>query len=351
MRLKSYTITVVLFFLLSHLSPVLATQEKSGQIGLNIGMNKSFYLADVKQTAYLRIGLTGFSQENAADRSPVNIVIDKSGSMSGTKIEKAKEAAIMAIERLSSQDIISLIVYDSTVNVLIPATKVVDMTYIKNKIRQITPGGYTALFAGVSKGATELRKFIAAERVNRIILLSDGLANVGPQTPQALGDLGNSLSKEGISVTTIGLGTGYNEDLMTKLASKSDGNHYFAEQARDLAGVFNNEFGSALAVVAQNIKAEITCMLGIKPLRLLGREGEINGQHVVVSINQLYGDHEKFIVLEVEIGPTTVNKYRKVATVNVYYNNMRSRLNEAVSGDVDVSFTHSKKLIEKNTDH
>ena len=74
-------------------------------------------------------------------------------------------------------------------------------------------------------------------------MLSDGQANVGPSSPTELGDLGASLSKDGITVTTIGLGTGYNEDLMANLAGYSDGNHAFVKDAEDLARVFKYEFG------------------------------------------------------------------------------------------------------------
>ena len=98
-----------------------------------------------------------------------------------------------------------------------PATKVSDKKTIFRAIRQIRADGSTALFGGVSKGAKEIRKFLSHKRVNRMVLLSDGLANVGPQSPSELGDLGSSLIEDGISVTTIGLGLGYNEDLMTKL--------------------------------------------------------------------------------------------------------------------------------------
>ena len=109
------------------------------------------------------------------------------------------------------------------------------------------------MFSGVSKGASEVRKFLDSNRVSRVILLSDGLANLGPSTPSELGQLGHSLSKEGISVTTIGLGLGYNEDLMTQLAGMSDGNHAFVQNYSDLTKIFAAEFNTALTVVANQL--------------------------------------------------------------------------------------------------
>ena len=308
-------------------------------------------LAGKKQVAYLQVGLTGFHLPTEQDRAPVNIaiVLDKSGSMSGDKIAKAKEAAIMAIGRLNCNDIISVITYDSGVHVLVPATKVSDKEMIFCRIRAIRAGGSTALYGGVSRGAREMKKFLACNRVNRLILLSDGLANVGPQTPAELGRLGASLIKDGISVTTIGLGLGYNEDLMTQLAYKSDGGHYFAENACELAGVFDRELGKALSVVAQEIKIKIKCAPGIRPIRLLGRGGNIDGQNVEVFINQLYSEHKKFIMLEVEVPATEEGTSRKIAAVDVTYGNLKTHKTDKLACRVKAQFSNAKEVVEART--
>ena len=332
---------------------VFADPSPVGRLRLNAAMGQPVMLAQKKQVAYLRIGLTGFELPTRHDRAPVNIaiVIDKSGSMGGDKIAKAKEAAIMAIDRLNCNDIISVVTYDSSVNVLVPATKVTDKEMIFHRIRNICAGGSTALYDGVNKGAKELRKFVSDKRVNRLVLLSDGLANVGPQTPKELGRLGACLIKDCISVTTIGLGWGYNEDLMTQLAYNSDGSHYFAESANELSGVFDSEFGQALSVVAQEIYIKIKCARGIRPIRLLGRQGRIEGQNVEIFINHLYSKHEKFIMLEVEVPETTPGQNRTIAVVNVSYSNLKNHMTDRISSHVDVNFSNSKELIQRRTNH
>src|SRR5205085_8842601 len=130
--------------------------------------------------------------------------------------------------------------------------RVGDGRRLEEAICSIEAGGNTALHGGVSRGAAEIRRHLDdGHYVNRIILLSDGLANVGPSTPEELGRLGTSLMKEGISVTTIGLGLGFNEDLMTRLAQRSDGNTYFVESSADLPRIFAAELGDVLNVVAR----------------------------------------------------------------------------------------------------
>jgi len=307
-------------------------------------------LAGLKQTAYLRIALTGLPPAELLERAPVNvaIVLDKSGSMQGEKIQQAKEAAIMAIEMLNERDIVSFVTYDSTVNVVVPATKITDKEEIFSQIRAISAGGNTALFGGISKGAAEIRKFLSNELVNRIILISDGLANVGPSSPEELGNFGMSLGKDGITVTTIGLGLGYNEDLMAKLAYNSDGKHLFAETASDIRKWFAKEFGDVLSVVAQEVTIEINCAKGIRPVRSLGRDTEIIGQKVLLTLNQVYGNQMKYLVLEVEVPATAKGKSREIADVRVSYTNMGTKLQERLRSTVTATFTDSKELVKSS---
>lgn len=331
-----------------------ALAASAQKIDVDAAMSQSIILAGEKQTAYLRVAMTGFDVEET-DRTPVNvaIVLDKSGSMSGEKIEHAKEAAIMAIQRLRRDDIVSVVVYDTTVNVLVPATKLSNKESIAGTIRSITAGGNTALFAGVSRGANEVRKFLAKNRVNRVILLSDGLANVGPSAPSDLAELGDSLGREGISVTTIGLGLGYNEDLMTQLAMRSDGNHMFAETPVELAGVFDAEFGDVLAVVAQDVEVTIDFDDHVRPVRGLGREIDIAGQRATARLNQLYAGQMKYVLVEVELpayaGEALLrSSLTPLARVDVTYANMKTDSLDRIREQVAVRLTAEPDEAQKS---
>ncbi len=330
-------------------APQVNAKSELNKVRLNVELGQPVLLAERSQTVFLKIGLTGFEQQDLVARPPVNIaiVLDKSGSMSGQKMEQAKEAAILAIQRLRSNDIVSVVAYDNTVEVIWPASRVDNKPSIIKAVRRIQSSGNTALFAGVSKGAGEVRHFLTKQMVNRVILLSDGLANVGPSTPSELGQLGLSLSKEGISVTTIGLGLGYNEDLMVDLAGYSDGNHSFAENAQDLIAIFDRELSNALSVVAKDAVIEIHCAEGIQPLRVIGRESEILGQKVKTRIGQLYSEQEKYLLLEVKVPATNVERIRNVANVEVSYNNIYTGQFEKLKGQSTVAFTQSEQDVVK----
>lgn len=326
---------------------LLTGEARAELVLLDVALGKPVVMAGKRQTAFLKIGLTGGELARKTERAPVNlaIVLDRSSSMSGDKIEKAKEAAAMVLDRLSSKDIVSIITYDSGVDVLVPATKVAEVESIKARIRAIQPRGSTALFAGVSKGIQEVRKFLDKNRVNRVILLSDGQANIGPSSPNELGRLGVACAKEGISVSTIGLGLGYNEDLMVQLAQKSDGNHGFAATAAELAQLFDYELGDVLSVVAQEVAVKVKLPEDVKPLRILNRRGEIHGREVVFSLNQIYQKQEKYVLLEVELPSGRAGTSETIADVDVSYSSMDTGATERVNASAAVTYSDSSREV------
>ncbi len=318
------------------------------QVRLTAAVAKPVLPAGQKHLTHLKVGLTGFERAMEKKRAPLNLalVLDRSSSMSGEKIVQAREAAQLAVRSLRDDDIISLVTFDSVIDVPIPATRATDRERLCAQIAAIEPRGYTALFAGVSKGAAELRKFLSRERVNRVLLLSDGQANNGPATPGELAELGASLIKEGISVTTIGLGLGYNEDLMTRLAAASDGRHAFVEHADHLADIFQDELGAAAAVVAQRVKIDILCDPGIRPVRVLGRDATVAGSTVTLALNQLYSGEEKYVLLEVEVPEGSHGLTRDLARVRVSYDNLATNDRDDLAATTQVRFSDSLAEVE-----
>ena len=222
--------------------------------------------------------------------------------------------------------------------------------HIIKQINAIHSGGGTALFGGVSQGAAEIRKFNNEKYLNRVFLLSDGQANVGPSTPEDLERLGISLSKENIVVTTIGLGQGYNEDLMTKLALATDSLTYFVENSNDLPRIFNKELGDVMSIVSSDIQIKVELSDGVKLIRTLGRKGSIKGNTLTFDIKHLYNGQDLFTLLEVEVPATQANSTRNLANVTLTYNNLLSQKQERSLDNVSVSFSHSDEEVIASID-
>ncbi len=235
--------------------------------------------------------------------TPINlaVVLDRSGSMAGAKLEKARQAAAVALDQLGPDDYFSVVVYDDEAEVLIAPQKAREKETLKEKIHAIRDGGGTALYAGVEKGAAQLRKYFDKEKVNRIILLSDGNANVGPSKPSDLAKFGKELRQDGLSVSTVGLGDDYNEDLMTALAEASHANYYYVQNVEKLPGIFAEELGTVKSVVARNVKVTITLPEGVKPKGVLG-EDEItfNGQSVTIPLSDFFGSQTRRFLISCE---------------------------------------------------
>jgi Ca-activated chloride channel homolog len=302
---------------------------------------------------YLRVALGGCRPEPAKGRTPVNVafVIDRSGSMQGDRIAQAREAAVMAVNRLQAGDVASVVIFDDAVDVLIPAQPVADANLFADAIRRIGVRGSTAIHAGVLAGAAEAAKFKDAGRLNRVVLLSDGQANVGPKRPDEFAVLGRALLAQGISVSTIGLGLGYNEDLMLALARASDGNHAFAREPSDLIHIFNREFNDVLAACAQTVSIDIELKPGIRPVKTLSRDGAIAGSTASFSLNQVYAATEHYVLLEVEVDKDqAVAGERDLGTVKVAYTQAPGGGRQTLAAAVRGRFTSSDAEVATGAD-
>ncbi len=325
------------------LVPFTACAKSSSEaVRVRVELDRPVLSADRTERAVIKIALDGLRLPRSETRPPVNLalVIDRSGSMSGDKIQNAKAAAIEAVRRLGPDDVFSLVTFDHEVETLVPATRVSDGRMIEARIRSIGARGNTAIFAGVTQGAAELRKQLEDRRyTHRLVLLSDGLANNGPSSPDDFARLGAALGREHISVSTIGVGLDYNEDLMTRLARRSDGNTYFVSASSDLPAIFNAELGDVLNVVARRVVVTVEFPSGVRPLSFVGREGAIRGQRAEFELNQLYGGQEKFALVEVEVAATRAGEEREMASAMVVFEDAVTQRSVNVAARGSARFT------------
>jgi Ca-activated chloride channel family protein len=320
--------------------PVFATQLE--KVTCRVDLDRAVLPAGDVRRAVIKVSLDAPVIKKNTDRQAVNlaVVLDRSGSMGAAgKLEKAKEAAITALRRLGPSDFFSLIVYDHEVETVVPPQSAANTEWIESRINAISARGNTALFAGVSQAAAEIRRHIEGNYVHRVLLLSDGQANSGPSQPDDLGRLGAALMKERIAVTTIGVGTDYNEDLMTKLAQNSDGNTYFVESSRDLPRIFAAELGDVLSAFARDVVLEVELLGGARPIRIIGRDGRFDERHVEIRLNNLYGGQEKYVLVEVEVPAGSERDVVKLAAARCSYRNLINSKTEQVEGEVVVRFS------------
>lgn len=202
-------------------------------------------------------------EEINATRTPlaVSLVIDRSGSMSGGKLEEAKNCALDLLSRLHDSDQVSVIVYDDEVDVVLETMSAqIAKTLLPIRLREIGTDGMTNLHGGWLEGAQSLAPLVNRPGQNvmcRVILLSDGMANRGLTSQNAICTQVRNLASAGVTTSTVGIGLGFNEELMTAIAIAGQGNAWYGERAEDLAESFDAEMSFLASLVWQDVRVHL----------------------------------------------------------------------------------------------
>jgi len=245
----------------------------------------------------------GFSTALATDRQqlrPVNlaVVIDKSGSMQASdKMSRVKSALIAMVSRLRDEDILSIIVFDTDSQVLLPAVRVVDRGSIRQIIRGIEPYGSTNLHAGLMLGYQEVRKNYRRGATNRVILLTDGIANEGVVNPEQIARDSQQCNDEGIDLSTIGVGLDLNKDLLRLLARSGRGLFHFVADVQDIEKVFIDELQSLISPVAYNPNVEIDYGSDLELVQLYGYRPELRRNGVSLKLDNMNNGLTQVVLL------------------------------------------------------
>lgn len=205
------------------------------------------------------IKLEGQAPPATGVRAPLNLslVLDRSGSMHGEKLAAARDAAAFLVRRLAPEDRVSIVVYDGDVHTI--ADEHTPRGAVAHLIQQVEPGGSTNLSGGWLRG----RELVAAHArggkrgMNRVLLLTDGQANMGITDPQKLTGLAATAARTGVTTSTVGFGADYDEALLRAMADAGGGNTYYIERPDQAPGVFEEEIEGLLSLAAQNVAIEI----------------------------------------------------------------------------------------------
>ncbi len=217
--------------------------------------------ADRATNLDLLVRITPPQPDSPADRPPLNLglVIDRSGSMEGVKLQRAQQAAACVVEGLRPTDRVAVTVFDDVVRSVVPSRPAEDRASILAEIGRLRAGNTTALHAGWVEGAIQVSRHLDPRCLNRVILLSDGLANVGETNPDRIASDVRGLVARGVSTSALGIGDDYDENLLEAMARAGDGNFCHIEHPDQLPGFFAAELQGLEATFG------IRVSLGIEP--------------------------------------------------------------------------------------
>ena len=288
----------------------------------DLRQDRAYVRAPARSTRYLVVRLEAPDAPRRSERLPGNgaLVLDRSGSMGGSKIRLAKEAVERAIATLDPRDRFSVVFYDDRIDVVVPSTTATGgaRSAAREALRAVDARGSTNLFEGWMRGCEQVALHVGEDVVSRALLLTDGLANVGVTDRFELETHAAELRRRGIATSTFGVGHDFDEALLEVLATAGGGNFYYIETATQIADFMTSELGEALEVVARDVRLEVTLPSGAQ-LEMLGPERvERTGPHGwTVAVGDLVARQEREVVLRVNFPQGTPGDIADV-TVTVH---------------------------------
>jgi len=275
-----------------------------GPLELTTSLDNDYYFDN--NNVYLYIDLKADKVGDDKERSPLNIgiVIDRSGSMSDkNKLEYVKKAVEYIIDEAGRDDYVSVVMYDDYVDVLQRSDLIRDKHDLREKISKIQPGGFTNLSGGMFEGYDQVNSTYSRGYVNRVLLLSDGLANRGITDRFKLADMVRDKNrKDGITISTFGVGNDFNENLMTDIADYGKGNYYYIRNSSDIPEIFANELRGIRNLAAQGTKLRVKFPSKyLSPNKVFGYPYELNGDEIVIDFKDVFSEQTKSVLIKFNV--------------------------------------------------
>jgi Ca-activated chloride channel family protein len=315
------------------------------ELNIRCVMSKdSVPVLDTEQAVYTLVDIKAKSG-TVLGTLPANfaLVLDRSGSMDGEKMDNLKEAVGYVVDHLSDTDLISVTIFDDQVETLVPNQPAKNRDEIKARVAGVIARGGTQISDGLKAGMAEVKKGYSKDRINRILLLTDG------QTwddEDACLKFADEAGKQGIAITSIGIGEEWNEKLLLRIAEGSRGNSHSIQNPISILDAFQQEVEGMQFVAAVNLKVTARMGQGVKPVKAystvpmiadISRKA-VNGSTVAIELGSLDGKKGQAVLIESRVPVRKEGKFR-LGQVEVAYDLPSQGLaNQSVKTDLFVTF-------------
>src|ERR671927_542467 len=292
--------------------------------------------------AVLQIGFSTALASDLRQLPPVNLalVIDKSGSMADAdKLTRVKEALLTLVNQLRETDTLSIVVFDSEASVLRPAREVGDREEVRRLIRSVEPGSSTNIHAGLMLGYREALKHLNREGSNRVVLLTDGIANQGVTDPAQIARDSLSYNDRGVDLSTIGVGLDLNKDLLRELAKSGRGLFHFVADAQDIDKIFLREVQSLVAPVASDPNLIVTPGPGVEIAQVYGYDPQPLYNGLTFKLDNMNQGLTQVVLIRFRVRPQALDAAGPpVVRVKFGYTDVRTKERVVKDDEAKLSF-------------
>jgi Ca-activated chloride channel family protein len=261
---------------------------------------------------------------HAKTRAPVDLelVVDTSGSMEGAKIQAARASARTLIQRLADGDIVSIDTFSDNAKTLVAPTVVDARTRARllSAVAELGTGGSTNMFEGLGLAEAHIAQAPESHAVRRIVMISDGQANVGPSSPEALGQLAERALRVGAQVTSLGVGLDYDEHTLDAIAERTSGRLFHVGDPREMTATLEHEMDLLGQTAANQAEIEVVPATGVQILGVEGARMDWAGDGAVrIPLGALFAGQHKEALLRVRLGQAAVGSQRALASVRLKF--------------------------------
>ncbi len=300
-------------------------------------------VTEAPQVAYLLLEATPVVAPAVAVPLNFCLVLDRSGSMQGAKLAGLKTATRGLIETLTPDDMVSIVIFDDTVQTLVPATPATNKVALLNAVEAISELGGTAMSLGMQAGQAELLKHMGSDRLSHMLLLTDG---------QTWGDeelcrtTARDLGAQGVRITALGLGAEWNEQLLDDLAEATSGTSDYIADPEQISRFFQRALRAAQGTVATETRLLLRLARDVTPRAVyrvtptianLGYQ-PIGASEVAMKLGDLVVDQTGSLVVDLMLPPRVAGTFR-IAQAELHYTPVGSSKPELVKQDLLLSFS------------
>lgn len=263
---------------------------------------------DEPQMLYLIMELDAPAEARHSPAPPLNVclVLDRSTSMKGEKMDVVKSTAIQVLRNLRPQDILSVVTFSDRAEVIIPAAFHQDRTRLEARIQMIQPSGATEIFQGLEAGVKEVMRSLDSKRVSHIILLTDGHTYGDEQQCLALA---SKIAERGIGISAMGIGQEWNDVFLDVLATRTGGSSAFISEPKDIKRLLLEKFNALVQTYADDVNLEFTPQDGVElsyAFRLQPDPGPVLIGESPLRLGSILQDTSTRVIFEYIIEPKAV---------------------------------------------